>query len=118
MTTEREREARELPCVFWRAINPAGGYMHFDYEPTHLADYEGLVLESDAKQAIAESEARAEVDARRLDWLVGQTRLIDLYNMVAQYCDCPMPTTPALARAAIDAAIDAAQEAEREAASA
>lgn len=34
--------------------------MHFDYEPTHLADYEGLVLESDAQQAIAESEARAE----------------------------------------------------------
>ena len=59
MTARAQVELPELPCVFWRAINPAGGYMHFEYEPTHLADYEGLVLESDAQQAIAESEARA-----------------------------------------------------------
>ena len=96
--------------LHWRGT-PTGDWQ--PVSPRELAEKIDIL-----RTRLAESEARAVADARRLDWLVGQTRLIDLYNMVAQYCDCPMPTTPALARAAIDAAIDAAQEAEREAASA
>ena len=86
--------------LHWRGT-PTGDWQ--PVSPRELAEKIDIL-----RTRLAESEARAVADARRLDWLSDRMRTTDLWNLVYPHT----PATPAGVRAAIDAAIQT-QEAER-----
>ena len=109
MTARPQVELPELRGAFHAFVKSQGG---------SVVQREGEYIESMTRlwwtcwrAAIAESEARAEGDAMRLEKIMRDMRSVDLHQLTGTL-------TPTIAqfRAAIDAAI--AQEAEREAGSA